>query len=334
MLKKTCMAVALAVMVGCGGSSDADGVKYPDLEGTINIDGSSTVFPVSAAAAEEFAKLAPKVKIPVKFSGTGSGFKKFVAGSIEISNASRPIKEKEEKLAAEKKVEFIELPVAYDGIAVVVNPKNSFVDYLSVAELKSIFEPGSDINNWEDVRDGFPDKEIKIYAPGQASGTFDYFTEEIVGKSQACRNDATFSEDDNVLVTGVAGDEGAIGFFGFSYYAENKGKIRSVPIDGGKGAVAPTFDSINDGSYTPLSRPLFIYVSAEAAKRKEVETFVNYYLDKAGELAKDVQYVPLSDEAYKLAKEVFAKRVTGCVFRNAPHGSKPEALLKSALNAM
>ncbi len=272
------------------------------LRGTVKVDGSSTVFPITEAVAEEFGKVREhrRVRVTVGVSGTGGGFKKFLAGETDINDASRPIKQKEIDKARKNGVQYIELPVAYDGLSVVVNKKNTWVDYLTVAELHKIWKPGSTIKTWKDIRSNWPDQKIQLYGPGTDSGTFDYFTEVINGKSQVSRSDFTKSEDDNVLVKGVAGDKGSLGYFGFAYYVENKDKLKVVPIkQGNKKPVAPTMTTINNGSYAPLSRPIFIYVNLKSAKKPEVREFIRFYLKNAKELAKEVGYVPLLDQDYQ-----------------------------------
>ncbi|MFO7263349.1 MAG: PstS family phosphate ABC transporter substrate-binding protein, partial [Bacillota bacterium] len=237
------------------------------------------------------------VNVTVGFSGTGGGFKKSTAGEIDISNASRPIKEEELAMAEQNGIEFIELQVAIDGLSVVVNPANDFVDYLTVEELKKIWEPNSTVKYWSDVRPEWPQEEIKLYGPGPDSGTFDYFTEAVVGESGASRADYTASEDDNVLVTGVAGDKYSLGYFGYAYYEANKDKIKAVPIDGGNGPVEPTVENINQGAYTPLSRPVYIYVNKEYYDtRPELQTFVQYYMDIVNDIAQEVGFVPLPED--------------------------------------
>ncbi|MDK2824317.1 MAG: phosphate transport system substrate-binding protein [Clostridia bacterium] len=300
------LVLALA-LVGCSKPADEPNNEEPKqeakkeeakLSGEIKIDGSSTVFPITEAMAEEFTKLHPDVRIPVGISGTGGGFKKFVVKETAISDASRPIKDKEAAAAKENGVEYIELTVAYDGLSVLVNPANTWVDSLTVDELKKIWGPESTVKTWKDVRPEWPAEEIKLYAPGTDSGTFDYFTEEINGKSGAIRQDFTPSEDDNVLVQGIAGDKNALGFFGFAYYIENKDKLKAVKIDSGQGPVGPSFETIADGSYTPLSRPIFIYVNKAELKRPEVKEFVKFYMENAKELVPQVGYVALSDDKY------------------------------------
>ena len=286
------------LLTGCGGGGSSPGTGDEEtLSGTIRIDGSSTVYPISQAVAEEFMYEYPGVNVTVGFSGTGGGFKKSTAGEIDISNASRPIKEEELAMAEQNGIEFIELQVAIDGLSVVVNPANDFVDYLTVEELKKIWEPNSTVRYWSDVRPEWPQEEIKLYGPGPDSGTFDYFTEAVVGESGASRADYTASEDDNVLVTGVAGDKYSLGYFGYAYYKANKDKIKAVPIDGGNGPVEPTVENINQGAYTPLSRPLYIYVNKEYYDtRPELQTFVQYYMDIVNDIAQEVGFVPLPED--------------------------------------
>lgn len=274
----------------------------PTLKGTVKVDGSSTVFPITEAVAEEFGKVKAnrRVRVTVGVSGTGGGFKKFLAGETDINDASRPIKQKEIDKAKKNGVQYIELPVAYDGLSVVVNKSNTWVDFLTVAELHKIWKPGSTVKTWKDIRSNWPNQKIRLYGPGTDSGTFDYFTEVINGKSQVSRSDFTKSEDDNVLVTGVAGDKGSLGYFGFAYYVENKDKLKVVPIkQGDKKPVPPTMTTINNGSYAPLSRPIFIYVNLKSAHKPEVREFVRFYLKQAKELATEVGYVPLPDQEYR-----------------------------------
>lgn len=259
------------------------------LKGKVKIDGSSTVFPITEAIAEEFGKAHPRVRVQVGVSGTGGGFKKFVKNAIDINDASRRIKEKEASKAKKNGVEYLELSVAYDGISVVVNPENNWATDMTVAELKKIWQPGSKVKMWSDVRASWPKKEIKLYGPGTDSGTFDYFTKAINGKSHVSRADFIKSEDDNILVKGVAGNKYAMGFFGFAYYDENKTKLKAVKI----GGVLPSVESINNGSYKPLARPIFIYVSKKSAHRAEVKAFVSFYLKEAANISKEVGYVPL-----------------------------------------
>lgn len=280
-------------------STAAETEVMAKLSGEIRVDGSSTVFPITEAVAEEFLASYPDVRVPVGVSGTGGGFKKFIAKEIDISDASRPIKDEEAQAAKDAGVEYIELKVAFDGLSVLVNPENTWVDYLTVEELAMIWGPDSTVKTWKDVRAEWPDEEIKFYSPGTDSGTFDYFTDEINGESGAIRPDFIGSEDDNVLVQGIAGDKNALGFFGFAYYEENADILKLVPIDSGKGPVAPSFDTIKSGEYSPLSRPLFIYVNKESLGNEVVKTFVKFYLENAATLSAEVGYVALPDEEYQ-----------------------------------
>ena len=293
--------LALAV-AACGGDGEDPTATEPGAEmtlsGTIEIDGSSTVFPVSEAVAEEFGKIHSSVRVNVGVSGTGGGFKRFTAGDTDISDASRPIKDKEATAAAENGIQYMELKVGTDGLSVMVNPQNDWAECLTVEELKKIWEPGSTISNWNEVRSGFPDRPLRLYGADTDSGTFDYFTEEIVGEAQASRSDYTASADDNVLVQGISGDRNALGYFGYAYYAENPDKLKVVAVDSGEGCVAPTAETIETGEYAPLSRPMFIYVSTKSLERREVEAFVEFYLENARELISEVGYVPLPPDAY------------------------------------
>jgi phosphate transport system substrate-binding protein len=291
----------------------------------IKIDGSSTVYPISEAVAEEFQK-ETKIKVTVGESGTGGGFKKFCRGETDISNASRPILQKEIDACKEANIQYIELPIAFDALTVVVNDKNDWVKNLSVEDLKKIWQPKSAVKNWKDINPAFPDKKLSLYGPGTASGTFDYFTEAINGKAKASRTDYTPSEDDNVLVQGVSGNAGGLAYFGLAYYEENKDKLRAVPISakaGGAG-VLPSAATVMDGTYQPLSRPIFIYVNANSAAFKpEVKAFVNFYLDNAPTLVKEVKYVPLPAEDYAAVKAHFKGLKAGTGF-----GGKSEVGIK------
>jgi len=304
----------------------------------IKIDGSSTVYPISEAVAEEFQKLEKgKVNVTIGISGTGGGFKKFAAGETDISDASRPIKPSEVELCKKNGIEYIELPVAYDGIAVMVNPKNNWIKYMTVKDLKKIWEPEAQrkITKWNQVRPEWPAKEIHLFGPGVDSGTYDYFTEAIVGKEHSSRGDFTSSEDDNVLVQGIATDPLSLGFFGVAYYEHNKDKLRLVPVDdekaeNGKGPFLPTFENVVKGVYQPLSRPIFIYVRKKSADKPEVERFVKFYLKNAAKLVKEVGYIPLPAKAYELALKRFEKRITGSVFggKGSQVGVKIDELLQ------
>lgn len=268
------------------------------LEGVVSLDGSSTVFPISEAVAEEFLTEAPQVRVTVGVSGTGGGFKKFLAGEIDINDASRPIKDSEMAIAVANGIEYLEIPVAYDGLSVIVNPANDWVDYLTVAELQLIWQPGSTVDSWNDIRPQWPDKPIRLYGPGTDSGTFDYFTEAVNGQSGVSRPDYTASEDDNILVQGISGDESSLGFFGYAYYMANKDRLKLVPIDGGAGPIAPNDISIQDGTYSPLSRPIFIYVNKSGAAKAQVRHFVEFYLESAPALVHEVGYIALPASSY------------------------------------
>ena len=270
-----------------------------DLSGIIEIDGSSTVAPVSQAVAEEFQKLHQDVRPVVGVSGTGAGFKRFTVGETDISDASRPIKPSEAEAAAANGIEYLELKVGTDGLSVMVNPENDFVDCLTVGELKAIWEPGSTVSTWQDVRSEWPDDEIRLYGPGTDSGTFDYFTEEIVGEARKSRPDYTPSEDDNVLVLGIYGDKNSLGYFGYAYYIENQDKLKIVAVDNGAGCVAPSAATIEDGSYSPLARPLFIYVNEKSLERPEVKAFVEFYMTDGPDLVREVGYVAEADTTYQ-----------------------------------
>lgn len=302
MMRSRILTLSVAVGLGACGGDSGDGAAGGDsgLTGAITADGSSTVFPITEAVAEEF-RIAngDGVRITVGESGTGGGFKRFCAGETDISNASRPIKDEEKQLCAQNSIEFDEMQVGYDGLSIVVHPQNSFVQCLTVAELKKIWEPGSKVKRWSEVRAGFPDQEIKLYGPGTSSGTFDYFTAEINGKEDASRADYTASEDDNVLVQGVSGDQNSLGYFGYAYYKENVSRLKLVQVDGGSGCVAPDPTTIRSGTYKPLSRPLFIYVSRKAMARPEVQSFLRFFNEKAPELVLEVGYVPLDAAEYQ-----------------------------------
>jgi phosphate transport system substrate-binding protein len=283
----------------------------------VQIDGSSTVFPVTEAVAEEFQKTKKgKVKVTVGISGTGGGFKKFCRGETDISDASRPILKQEMDDCKGAGVEYIELPIAFDALTVIVNPKNNWSPSMTVAELKKIWEPTAQgkITNWNQVRSDWPNAPLKLFGAGADSGTFDYFTEAITGKAKSSRGDFTASEDDNVLVQGVANDTNALGFFGFAYYVENKGKLKAVAVDNGKGAVGPSEKTVLDGSYQPLSRPIYIYVSKKAMEKPEVKEFVEYYLKSAPKLVKEVKYVPLPDKLYGLGASRVKSGKVGTAF--------------------
>ena len=321
-------AACSALLISSCGGNDTETSAEGQLEGSIQIDGSSTVYPVTEAVAEEFRAVQPKIKVTVGVSGTGGGFKKFSRGETDISDASRPIKDKEIKACEENDISYVELSVAYDGLAVLVNPQNDWVDHFTVEELKKLWEPSAQgkILKWNQIRAEWPDEEIHLFGPGVASGTYDYFTEAIVGESGASRGDFTASEDDNVLVQGISGDKYALGFFGLAYYEENKDKLTLVGVDNGNGAVSPSLSTVKDGSYAPLSRPLFIYLNSTAAVREEVKSFITFYIENAPELSTEVGYIPLPSDEYakQMAKfEAFLNTVSKEIEEN---GSSDESV--------
>ncbi len=298
------MAVTCAAFA-CGGDASAGGQDGARL---VSIDGSSTVFPISEAMAEEFQIANPGVRVTVGISGTGGGFKKFCAGETDISDASRPIKDSELEQCAANGIEPIELRIAWDGLTVVANPANTWASCVTVAELKRLWQPGSAIGRWNEIRPEWPDREIKLYGPDTDSGTFDYFTEAVVGEEDASRSDYTASADDNVLVIGVGGDEGSLGYFGYAYYEENSNQLRAVAVDNGDGCVLPSRATIQNGSYAPLSRPMFIYVRSDALSRPEITAFVEFYLENAVELVPEVGYVALDAADYEEALSMVRAR--------------------------
>jgi phosphate transport system substrate-binding protein len=313
---------ALLCLLGAGAGQDS-----ASLRGSIRIDGSSTVYPITEAVAEEFSKQASKVNVSVGISGTGGGFKRFCVGETDITDASRPITPSEVTLAAEKKVEYIEIPVAYDALTVVVNPKNDWVKSLTVDQVRKIYSAAGTAKSWKDLDPTWPDRPMKVFSPGTDSGTFDYFKEVVIGKDGNVRSDMSVSEDDNALVMGVAGNLDGIGYFGLAYFEENQSKLRAIPIDGGKGPVAPSMKTVNDGTYAPFSRPLFIYVNRKSADRTEVQAFIDFYLKETGKLAKEVGYVNMPEEILARAKARWASRKTGTVF--VADGKKVEGVFST-----
>lgn len=311
--KKKLFAIAMTLVIGAfsltGCAQPASTEASPEqptaeasaLKGEIRIDGSSTVFPITEAVAEEFTKSNADVKVPVGIAGTGGGFKKWIAKETDINDASRKIKDQEAADAKTAGIEYTELKIGFDGLSILVNPQNTWADSITLDELKKIWAPDSTVKTWKDVRPEWPAEPIKLYAPGTDSGTFDYFTETVNGEAGKIRQDFTASEDDNVLVQGIAGDKDALGFFGFAYYEENKDKLKLLKVDSGKGAVEPTFDTIKDGSYAPFSRPLYLYVNNEALARSEVKAFIQFYLENAKDYIPEVGYVALPDEEYTKA---------------------------------
>jgi phosphate transport system substrate-binding protein len=310
---KKSMKLAVAMVVG---SLAAGNVLAQAL---VKVDGSSTVYPVTEAVAEEFQKAKKgSVRVTVGISGTGGGFKKFCRGEIDVSNASRPILKKEVDDCKAAGIEYIELPVAYDALTVTINPKNDWIKSMTVAELKTIWEPAAQgkIKKWNQVNPAWPDKPLKLFGAGADSGTFDYFTEAITGKSKSSRGDFTASEDDNVLVQGVTRNVDGLAFFGFAYYEENRDKLKAVPIVAGPGkpAVLPSAASVIDGTYQPLARPIFIYVNAKSADKPEVKEFIEFYMKHGAKLAAEVKYVPLPAKAYTYNTDHFVKRQKGSKF--------------------
>ena len=327
---------AVVALAACGGPATSPGASSAPgttnvptsepLSGSVAIDGSSTVYPITAAVAEEFQIENPNVKVTVAFSGTGGGFKKFCsngADATDANDASRQIKAKDKPGAdgqlgtaddelseatqcANAGIKPLELKVAYDGLSIVVNPVNDFVDCLTKAELKAIWDQGSTVTTWADVRTGWPARKIELFGPGADSGTFDYFTEVINGEAKRSRSDYTPSEDDNALVQGVANDDNGLGYFGFAYFEENADKLKLVPIDSGDGCVSPSIETIKDGTYAPLSRPLFVYPSMQALARPEVAAYFTYYLDNVNTFVVEVGYVPLPDDELAASKAALA----------------------------
>jgi phosphate transport system substrate-binding protein len=304
------LAAGAIVLTACGGDNNTDGTANTaagsELSGTVKIDGSSTVAPLSTAAAEFFQEEQSGVRVTVGTSGTGGGFEKFCAGETDISDASRPIDTEEEvPVCEENGVEYAEIPVANDALTVVVNPQNDWADCLTTDQLKKIWEPGSKVSSWKDVDPSFPDQKLELFGPGTDSGTFDYFTDVINGEEGASREDYQPSEDDNVIVQGVAGSEGGLGYFGYTYFEENADQLKAVKIDSGNGCVEPSSETARDGSYAPLSRPLFIYPSKASLDKPEVKAFLDFYLENDAEIAEAAQYIPLSDEQKTEAQSAY-----------------------------
>lgn len=333
--------IALAAAEGCssktnsstGSHSGGAGTATASSDTVIKIDGSSTVFPVTEAVAEEF-QAATKIHVTVGIAGTGGGFKKFCRGETDVSNASRPILAEEIALAKENGVEYVELPICFDALTVAVNPQATWVDSITVEELKKIWEPGAQgkITKWNQIRPEWPDQPFVLFGAGSDSGTFDYFTEAVCGKAKASRGDFTASEDDNVLVQGIEGNKYALGYLPFAYYEPNKAKLKALAVDWEKdkvGATLPSSEAIIGGKYNPLSRPLFIYVSKKSAARPEVKQFIEFYLKNVTELAAEVKYVPLPPSAYTAISDRFAKLKTGSGFGGVPEvGLAVEDILK------
>jgi phosphate transport system substrate-binding protein len=309
-------ATAQAVTVQPAATPLPEPTTRPDLSGEIIIDGSSTVYPITELAMQQFAEIAPNVRIQLGVSGTGGGFKKFCAGITDISDASRPIKPDESEICRANGIEFVEIPVAFDGISVIVNPENRWVQCMTVDELKQMWAPDSEgkIVTWKQIRADWPDQPFKLYAPGIDSGTHDYFTAAIVGKEDASRNDYIGSEDDYILMQRVIEEKNGIAYVGFAYYQEYTDKVGVVAVNGGNGCVSPSIETITNGTYTPLARPLFIYVRNDRLDRPEVEAFVTFYIDNAADLVQAARYIPLPPRVYELVKQRVVKRTTGSVF--------------------
>jgi len=306
------LAIGMLAAACGGGNNDggsADGGSQ--LSGTINIDGSSTVAPLSEAAAELFQEQNSGVRVTVGTSGTGGGFEKFCAGETDISDASRAIEADETKACESKGIKYEEVQVANDGLSVVVNNQNTWANCLTTAQLKKIWDKGSKINNWNQVDPSFPNEPLKLFGAGTDSGTFDYFTNAINGEEGRSRSDYSATEDDNVTVTGVSGTKGGLGYFGLSYLQENQGKIKGIQIDGGSGCVAPSTETVQDGSYTPLSRPLFVYPSDKALARPEVKAFLDFYVNNYQKIAEEALFVPLTEEQAAEAKQKLTQLATG-----------------------
>jgi phosphate transport system substrate-binding protein len=329
----SCIVICTVLLASCGGGQRSSETPAGDV---IRIDGSSTVFPITEAVAEEFQRANQAARVTVGVSGTGGGFQKFCRGETDISNASRLIRQVELDACKASGVSFIELPIAYDGITIVIHPKNTWATSMTVAELRTLWAPEAEgqVTRWSQLRAGWPDREIHLFGAGVDSGTFDYFTEAIVGKEDASRGDYTSSEDDNMLVQGVSGDELALGFFGFAYYEANQGKLKAVAVDdgdagNGAGAIPPSVDAIRTGTYRPLSRPVFIYVSQKSLSRPEVKRFVEFYTANAATLVREVGYVPLTDAEYRLVAERASRQTLGSAFPS--HKVEPGRTLESVL---
>jgi phosphate transport system substrate-binding protein len=320
-MKQAFMILALCAATACGGGSTGGGGN--DLSGAavVQVDGSSTVYPVTEAVAEEFRR-GTRARVTVGISGTGGGFQKFCRDEIDIADASRPIAAAELEACKATGVDFIELPVAYDGLAVVVHPKNSWATTMTVGELRKLWEPAAQgqIRRWNQVREGWPDAEVHLFGAGVDSGTFDYFTEVIMGKAKASRGDYTSSEDDNVIVQGVSGDEHALGYFGYAYYEENKDKLKLVAVDdgdesNGAGPILPSPETVGNGTYRPLSRPIFIYPKVKSLERPEIRSFIDFYLKEGVPLVRDVGYIPLTDKEYELVRTRYTSKKTGTMYQ-------------------
>lgn len=299
-VRASLLLLVLLAPTACGGTPEG-------YQGRIQIDGSSTVYPVTEAFAEEFQLLNQGIRLTVGFSGTGGGFQRFCNGELDLTGASRPIRESEMELCAENGIEYVEIPIALDGLSVVVNPENDFATCLTVEELRRAWEPGSEVTTWRDIRPTFPAEPIVFYGAGTDSGTFDYFTEAIMGRSGSSRTDYQASENDNILVMGINGDRYSLGYFGYSYYVENRERVKLVGIDGGNGCVQPDEETVRSGTYAPLSRPLFLYVTMEDLQRPEIRAFLEFALDQARQLIPPTGYIPLPVEEYDSLRATFTE---------------------------
>jgi phosphate transport system substrate-binding protein len=309
-MKRSALLVLVLLVVlatGCGRSGSTGGAEQTtggdDLSGKVSADGSSTVGPFTTAAAERFRRQHPKVRITVGISGTGGGFERFCNGETDLSDASRPIEDEERAACKKNGIEYVEFLVANDGIAVVVNNDNDWAECLSVPQLREIWRPGSKVDSWKDADPKFPDVRVKLYGPGTDSGTFDFFTDKIVGEEGASRSDYSATENDNIIVEGVSGEKGALGYFGLSYYEENQKRLRAVEIDGGGGCVAPTVEAVQAGTYKPLSRPLFVYGKKTSLQRAEVKAFLRFIIENEREIATGARFVPLTEAQEQKAKQ-------------------------------
>jgi len=297
-MKSNLLLITALILAACGGTQNAGTEESVELSGTIIMDGSSTVYPISEAVAEEFRMINPDVKVTIGSSGSGAGFKKFGRGESDIANASRAIKDEEKTACTENSIEFLELRIALDGIAIVVNKENTWMSTITTEELKKLWEPNSTIKKWSDLRPEWPAEEIHLYGPNTAHGTYDFFTEEIVGEAGASRPDYNAVSDYNVAVQGISTDKNALGYFGLSYYNENKDKLKLIGVDSGTGAILPSLETVGNGTYSPLARPLFIYVNKKALDRAEVLAFVKFYIENAAVLSEEVGYIALTQAEY------------------------------------
>ena len=325
------MLVAFLGLIAAAPAAAQDSTPIPytppeeELSGSVTSDGSSTVGPLTQAVAEEFGAVASDVQVSVDTSGTGGGFERFCAGEIDVSNASRPIDDEERAICAEAGIDFYEFTVALDGLTVVVNAENDWVDCMTIDQLNQLWAPDSEVTTWADLNSEWPEEEIALYGPGTDSGTFDYFTDVVNGEEGASRTDYEPSEDDNVIVQGVAGDQYALGYFGLAYYLENQDSLKALQIDGGSGCVEPSEETVADGSYAPLSRPLFIYVSAASLERPEAQEFARFYLASAATLAGDVGYVGLPGEQSLEVQTKLEGAISGDVTPDSQSSGTPEA---------